>query len=193
MSIKSYLKGKFAETFVNMGINFGLDSMEYTVHANITLELNDMTTQIDHIIVSRYGIFVVETKNYKGWIYGNPKSKKWTQVLYKQKYSFQNPLHQNYKHIKYLQNILSVPSVLELKEDDFISVILFAGECKIKTKVPDNILTSGVATYIKTFKEKRLDDFVVKKLNERLSRKKLKAGILTDIKHVSNLKRQFKN
>jgi hypothetical protein len=43
------------------------------------------TTQIDHVVVSEYGVFVIETKNYTGWIVGDEKSDYWTQVIYKRK------------------------------------------------------------------------------------------------------------
>ena len=72
----------------------------------ITLRLEDgSTTQIDHIVVSTKGIFVIETKHYKGWIFGNARSKAWAQIIYKNKYLFQNPLFQNYKHVKEVQRI----------------------------------------------------------------------------------------
>jgi len=45
-----------------------LPKEQYTVLHNITLPTDDGTTQIDHIVVSRFGVFVVETKNMKGWI-----------------------------------------------------------------------------------------------------------------------------
>lgn len=53
MSIKSYFKGKFQEIIVDIGLFIGLDKKEYQAHRNVTLELLDeITTQIDHIVVS---------------------------------------------------------------------------------------------------------------------------------------------
>ncbi len=52
-------------------------------------------TQLDHVVVSRFGVFVIETKNYRGWIFGSEKQPQWTQQIYRQKNRFQNPLHQN--------------------------------------------------------------------------------------------------
>ena len=45
-------------------------------------------------------MFVIETKNYKGWIFANPKNEKWTQVLFNAKFKFQNPIHQNEEFAK---------------------------------------------------------------------------------------------
>lgn len=192
MSIKSYFKGKFQEIIVDISLFIALDKKEYVVHSNVTLELLDeMTTQIDHVVVSKYGIFVIETKNYKGWIYGSQNKKMWTQVLFNQKNQFQNPLHQNYKHIKFLQALLSIPDVMELQEEDFKSIIYFSDECTFKTDMPPNVMQKALIPYITNYKEIKLSDIRIKKLNERLATKRLKAGIFTDIKHVQNLKKQF--
>ena len=55
---------------------------EYQIFNNIYLSNNGMTTQIDHIVVSIYGIFVIETKNYKGQIYGNNNSEYWLSLIH---------------------------------------------------------------------------------------------------------------
>lgn len=57
----------------------------------------------------RYGIFVIETKNYKGWIYGSERDRQWTQVIYKRKERFQNPLRQNCRHTKVLSELTGIP------------------------------------------------------------------------------------
>ncbi|MCD8476978.1 MAG: NERD domain-containing protein [Sulfurospirillum sp.] len=62
-----WMKGKIGELTINVATSLYLNKEEYTNIKNITLQLNDgSTTQIDHIIVSRYGVFVIETKNMKG-------------------------------------------------------------------------------------------------------------------------------
>ncbi|MDX1757907.1 MAG: nuclease-related domain-containing protein [Marinobacter sp.] len=67
----SWFKGKLGEFLVNASARLFLDKNRYHLIKNVTLPTEDGTTQIDHIIVSRYGVFVVETKNMKGWIFGN--------------------------------------------------------------------------------------------------------------------------
>jgi Nuclease-related domain len=76
---------------------------EYHLLKNVTLPIADGTTQIDHVLVSTKGIFVIEKKDFSGWIFGNPKLPKWTQSTRWGKYKFQNPIHQNHKHIKELE------------------------------------------------------------------------------------------
>ncbi len=71
----------------------------YRHYHNIILktEQGDLT-EIDHLITSPYGIFVIEVKNYKGWIFGAEHQAHWVQQHFKRKHQFQNPLRQNYKH-----------------------------------------------------------------------------------------------
>ena len=70
-----FIKGVVGEFQVNLAAKFFLDKHIYTLFKNVTLPTEDGTTQIDHVIVSRYGVFVIETKNMKGWIFGRPQQK----------------------------------------------------------------------------------------------------------------------
>jgi restriction system protein len=67
-----WFKGVVGETLVNLAAKLFLDGKDYHLIRNLTLPTGEGTTQIDHVIVSRYGIFVIETKNMSGWIFGSP-------------------------------------------------------------------------------------------------------------------------
>ena len=100
------IKGSIGEAKVNTRLNFL--GKEYIVLKDILIKSsNGYTSQIDELVLSEYGIFVIETKNYKGWIFGNEKSENWTQVIYKEKNTFRNPIKQNWSHIYALKNVLS--------------------------------------------------------------------------------------
>ena len=79
------IKGWLGEASINFLVRRMLDQNVYHLIPDVMLPTSDGTTQIDHVIVSHYGIFVLETKNYKGWIYGNENDPQWTQVIYKRK------------------------------------------------------------------------------------------------------------
>jgi hypothetical protein len=84
--IKSaWFKGIFGEFIVNIFAKWKLDKEVYHLIKNVTLPTEDGTTQIDHIIVSVFGVFVVETKNLKGWIFGSANQRMWTQQIFKHK------------------------------------------------------------------------------------------------------------
>ena len=76
------LRGAFGETLLAAVLRRKLDASIYHVLNDVYLPLDDgSTTQIDHVVVSPFGVFVIETKTYKGWIFGNPRDAQWTQVL----------------------------------------------------------------------------------------------------------------
>ena len=101
------------------------------------------TTQIDHIVVSPFGIFVIETKNYRGWIFGGERQAQWTQQLHRRKHRFQNPLHQNHLHVRALM------AALDLPQEKVRSIVFFIGGAELKTQLPDNVLTSGLIRHLR--------------------------------------------
>lgn len=123
-----------------------LDPAQYRVFHDLYLPhpSEEGTTQIDHVVVSPFGIFVIETKNYRGWIFGSEKQAQWTQQIFRKKHKFQNPLHQNKLHVKALMLFLNLP------EDHFQSVVLFIGNTEFKTDMPDNILNGGLVRWIQS-------------------------------------------
>ena len=95
---------------------------------NLYIPNGDHTNEIDSILINKYGIFVIESKGYSGWIFGNENHKNWTQVLGHYKNRFYNPILQNEKHILALKKILN-------KEDNriFRSYIVFSERCTLKS------------------------------------------------------------
>lgn len=72
-----------------------LPAEDYKILNDITIKAKKATSQIDHLIISPYGIFVIETKNYRGWIHGSENSEYWFQTIYRTKAKFRNPIKQN--------------------------------------------------------------------------------------------------
>lgn len=98
-------KGKRGEIIVSK-ILHKLDGTVYDDY--MLVDENNISHQIDHIFINASGIYVIETKNYAGRIYGNDNQNQWTQVLAygKEKNNFYNPIKQNYTHIIALKKIL---------------------------------------------------------------------------------------
>ena len=136
-------RGWIGELKTRFNLWAGLDKNLYHRFHDIIIPSSHGTTQIDHILVSPFGIFVVETKNYKGWIYGSAEQSTWTQVIYKSKHKFQNPLRQTHRHKKVLSKYLGV------NESNIQPVISFVGDVEFKTELPTNVLRSGLSSYIK--------------------------------------------
>jgi len=182
--IKSaWFKGVLGEWQVNLLIKFFLDKNDYHLIKNVTLPTDDGTTQIDHIIVSKYGIFVVETKNMKGWIFGGENQKQWTQKIFKYTSKFQNPLHQNYKHVKTLE------ACLNTKNDCIFSVIIFIGDSSFKTKMPENVcFARGGIEYIKSKSDIVFNGKEVGNVIEQIESGRLKRSIKTNRQHIKHVK-----
>ncbi|MBA6296193.1 nuclease-related domain-containing protein [Colwellia sp. MB02u-9] len=187
--IKSaWFKGVLGEWQVNLLIKFFLDKNQYHLIKNVTLPTfmdgkEQGTTQIDHIIVSKYGIFVVESKNMKGWIFGSENQKQWTQQIFKHKSKFQNPLHQNYKHVKTLE------SCLRIKSDTLFSVIIFIGDSTFKTKMPENVrFARGGINYIKSKTDIVFNNEDVASIVEKIESGSLERSFKTNRQHVKHVK-----
>ena len=136
-AFKPQIKGWFGEFMVNLVLTKRLDSNVYKIIRNVMLPADDATTQMDHVVVSRFGIFVIETKNYQGWIFGSENDAQWTQQIFKKKSRFQNPLRQNYKHTATLADLTGIP------HDYFKSVVVFGGDATFKTEMPANVIHAG--------------------------------------------------
>ena len=140
-----WFKGIAGEMMVHISAKIHLNKDKYHVLRNVTLPTADGTTQIDHIIVSQYGVFVIETKNMKGWIFGGARQKTWTQKIFKYTKKFQNPLHQNFKHVEILK------SLLELTDQQIFSIVVFVGSSTFKTEMPNNVISGpGLIRYIES-------------------------------------------
>jgi hypothetical protein len=118
----------------------GLSYKDYFIFNNLTIPSDhNGSSQIDHLVVSKFGIFVIESKDYKGWIFGNKDQDNWTQSLPggKNKFQFQNPLRQNWSHIMSLK--LLMPNI---PDNAFQSIVVFTDSCEFKTEPIDNVVHS---------------------------------------------------
>lgn len=89
------------------------------------------TTELDVVLIHESGIYVFESKNYSGWIFGTESQQYWTQTLpagkgRSQKRQFFNPIFQNKGHLKWLQVFLSDQTL------PFYSYIVFSDRCTLK-------------------------------------------------------------
>ena len=129
---KSNLKGGIGEFAATLALKYDVSEKIHIIR-NVYVPLSDgKTAEIDLVIVHTTGIYVVECKNYSGWIFGSENNKMWTQTYANgQKYQFFNPMTQNKYHINALSKYLEVP------DEYFVSYIVFGEQCELK-KVPQN-------------------------------------------------------
>lgn len=124
--IKLRMKGASGEKIVAWKLS-KLGRKKYNIINNVQIKSGGRTSQIDHIVVSAYGIFVIETKHYAGWIFGHEKAEYWTQTIFAKKTKFRNPVKKNWGHIYHLKQKLS-----EYQEVPYYPIIVFVGRVRLK-------------------------------------------------------------
>jgi len=139
------LKGWIGEMKTSFYLWFSLSKNTYHRYHNLILPSKNGTTQIDHLLVSVYGLFIIETKNKKGWIFGSEHQENWTQSIYGNKYTFQNPLKQTFRQ----QAVLS--EFLNIDKSKIQPVIYFVYDSVFATPLPQNVINYDVGNYIKTY------------------------------------------
>lgn len=187
LSDSAEAKGKRGELQSSFMLTMGLNK-QYHIYNDVTLYIkNDKvtndTTQIDHLIISPFGIFVIEIKNYSGWIYGSENQYKWTQVLNKNsKNQFLNPLIQNKKHVQVVQDIFNVA------DEHIYSVVVFMNKATFKTDMPDNVLhLQNMLGFIKKHTVTHLSDTKLKQCQIRLENRKLAKGSIANTVHMAKM------
>ena len=184
----SKIKGSIGEAKVNTRLNFL--GKEYIVLKDILIKTSDgYTSQIDELVLSEYGLFVIETKNYKGWIFGNEKAENWTQVIYKDKHTFRNPIKQNWSHIYALKSVLSdYPNIR------YHPIVVFSGNATLKSiesSVPVIYSNRLNSTIRKLSFEKCLSIDEVNKIQTILESSELKERNARK-EHIKNIKQNVK-
>lgn len=91
---------------------------------NLEIEVGNRTIQIDVLFITQKGIFVIESKNYSGSVFGAECQNKWTLRTHKKGYHFYNPVTQNQTHINTLSRIIRSPR--------FFSLVAFSERCDLE-------------------------------------------------------------
>ena len=119
-------KGRIGEQIIEDNINKNID-IYHKIIKNVILTKEEKETEVDIILIICTGIFVIESKNFNGYIFGNDKHQKWTQVLSKENHNiFDNPINQNQYHINFIS------SNLNLDQSYFHSYIVFGDNSKLQ-------------------------------------------------------------
>ncbi|MBR5941755.1 MAG: NERD domain-containing protein, partial [Clostridia bacterium] len=136
----------------------------YNVFNDVMFYNNNRSTQIDHIVVSPFGVFVIETKNYSGWISGNDRSEEWVKSNYGKKYRFRNPTMQNYGHVRFLTELLGID------EGVFHSVVVFTTRANLSVNTNQAVIyTTQLIDYIYSFRNCVLKQYEVEGLSNYIS------------------------
>jgi hypothetical protein len=175
------------EAAVARAIQANFAAPDYHLFNHVTLRMAGATTQIDHILVSRFGVFVIETKDYKGWIFASEKQKEWTQVLFRAKFRFQNPLLQNFRHVCAVRDLLDF-----LPPDAVRSIVVFTGSAEFKAGIPANVFNlPGMVEHLRLQRRELMSSNRMHFCVGRLETERLAISRETDIQHLRTLERRY--
>lgn len=125
-------KGKLGEYLIYRHLKNQCGQAKWLFNVYIPRD-DGRTTEIDVMMLHPSGVYVFESKNYSGWIFGSYYREEWTQCIKKdenskvKKYHFYNPIKQNEIHVKYLKPLLSVD-----EQDAIYPLVVFGNHCKLK-------------------------------------------------------------
>ena len=171
---------------------------EYTVLDDVVLQTNSGTTQIDHLVVSKHGVFAIETKNYRGEIYGDDNRQQWTQIIvtdvtylkkwyktysYVTKNHFYNPVKQSLAHVNAIKKALKDWPNLRV-----VPIVVFAGTAVLNhvTSQHHVIYIDQLLATIQGYSMPYLSDADVSLVLDCLNQKNIRQ-IVDDNTHVHNL------
>lgn len=180
-NFKIKARGNFGEFQVQHQLKKSsfIDAEHHLINNLVLLDKNNKTTEIDHIEIRHNGIFVIETKNYSGLIFGKEKEQYWTQVKYRYQRQFLNPLMQNNYHIHCLNKILKYRYKIN-------SIVVFTQNNAPKSKI-DNVLNLyQLRDYLDNFNDGTY--YQLQEMDEILQTLLKAGGNLTKKDHLNNLK-----
>ena len=130
-----------------------LDKNIYYILNDIMISVYGKTSQIDHIVISKYGIFVIETKQYNGYITGSKYDVKWVRKVKDGEYFYQNPIRQNYGHVN------AICELLKLDESKVFNIVCIPSAAKINIKDDgETVRNDTIVEKIKSYKEVLIDN-----------------------------------
>ncbi len=164
-----------------------LSRFRYFKLHDLMLNNGSMDAQIDHLVVSRYAIFVIETKDYGGSIVGSEWDQNWTQHFKRSQYSFHNPIRQNYGHVK------AVEALVRDYKLDVVPIVAFSKRAKIKIETRENhvVYIEDVNKIIRSYKKKKISRGDAKSIYKLLKKKNIN-NFFTRRRHIRRINKMVK-
>ena len=182
-----HIKGRIGEWRVRFVLKRALPASHYSVFHDVTLRAsragNGTSTQIDHVVVSPYGVFVIETRHCSGWILGSERDPQWTRMRFRSKQKFENPLHQNQAQVRALQELSGLDAAC------FHPLVVFTGSAEFKTPMPARVTQlGGLVPFIQVRSHELLGFDEAQRISGLLESSRLPPGVQTTAAHLAALR-----
>jgi len=175
--LSDYFKGLLGEFINKVDHRLRLPRKDYFALHNIIIPSLVGTTEIDHVVVSRFGVFVIETKYWSGWLFGSAHDKTWTRVVYQRRHQVRNPLRQNHGHKMALAELLGI-------KPDLITALVALRGATFKSAVPEGVVVGGYARWVRASRKQVLKDDEVDRIIAVLESDRVRRGLLARMKHA---------
>lgn len=174
-------RGKRGENIVSSILN-SLPQQYHTVN-NVLIPNHNHTSQIDHVVVSPYGIFVIETKNFSGWIFGSEKSADWKETFRTTDgILFRNPIKQNWGHV------YALSEYLDLDKSVFRPIVVFSNNASLNVDSTTPVIyMSQLKKHILSYRQEVIPPEVTSSITQRLNKINL-VGTDYEKKHVQSIR-----
>jgi hypothetical protein len=182
------IKGFLGEMKVSLRLEL-LSKNDYIVLNDLLLKVGDVTTQIDHVVISKSGIFVIETKNFKGWIHGHENSDYWKQTIFSRGFRFKNPIKQNKAHQYALRKVLS-----EFPQIKYFPIVVFSQKAVLKnvTHWSPVIYSNQLIQTIRSYNKDSILSFdQMQSILDQLNRVRLRGG-KENRNHVKQVRKRIR-
>jgi restriction system protein len=182
------IKGGVGEWRVNRMLR-GLPAEKYRVLPNLLIPDGiGGLTQIDHLVVSRFGLFVIETKNWDGWVFGSEKEAKW-KITYRggARSDVPNPLRQNWGHA---QAVLRLVEVLGVAPSSVHNVVFLSPQATLKKGPIPGVVQQGLCAHLMGYREHLMSDDVVDQVAGVLERVSLSSDAKAVARHRSEIRKR---
>ena len=170
-------RGTIGQSRVRRLLSAMLQKNQYTVLNDVTIPSAGGTVQIDHLVISQFRIFVIETVFRRGLISGAEFQDRWKQHRRGRFTRFDNPVHQNFLRIQALERVLQLP------QSRFYSIVVFSGHQGFKGTAPPQVVpVEKLIPLIRKRTEKRLSPEAASKALKQVEEARLgkRGGLLAD-------------
>lgn len=177
MAVRSTLKGLWGEILNRLGHLLVLSRKDYHAFHNIILPCAGGTAEIDHLIVSPFGIFVIETKHWSGWLLASASDKTWTRLQFRSRIQVRNPLRQNFGHVMAIAELLGVLP-------EAITPLVAVRGAVFKTPVPPGVVCGGYAQHVRHYRVPRFAEAEVARVLAILRSDRVGRGLFARVRHA---------
>jgi len=146
-------RGDIAETRVRRLLSGGLEKSRYTVINDLEVPTGAGSVHVDHLVVSRFGLFVIESVYARGWISGGEFQERWKRRYLARTDRMENPLHRNTLQAEAVSRLTGLPG------SRMHPLVVMVGALGFKTALPDRVLLpEKLISHIRGKERMLLDD-----------------------------------